>query len=71
MKLWIVKCRVRDLDKVRRFAVVAESMGKAYDQVVAAGVHPALHDSWSASGSPYEDVLEIGAGGDVGVGGLS
>ena len=74
LAVWVVTCRVVALDKIRRFAVAAGTMGEAYGIVKAALGDEggrAYHDEWRAWPSRHGLVIEIGSGGDVGVGGIT
>jgi len=77
--LWFVTARHRDTDRERRWVVVAAYLGQAYDRVVEAlRASPSSssgrredYDGWRAWPATSTLAVEVGAGGDVPVGGLS
>lgn len=70
-RLYIVSCTHDDTDKRRRFAVVADTGQAALLRVVDTIPDGPRHHEWRVVASEDYDVLEIGMGGDVPVGGLS
>jgi hypothetical protein len=75
--LWFVSARHRDTDRARRWVVVAACLGQAYDRLREAlrasprGERYGDHDAWRAWPATSPLAVEVGAGGDVGVDGLS
>jgi hypothetical protein len=73
-QLWVVTARHRDLDRVRRWIAIASSEEQAIDRLGAAlravGDDAGAHGDWRARRASAPAV-EVGAGGDVPVGGLA
>ena len=66
--LFVVSCTHVDTDRRRRFAVVAGDSTSAI--ALVARLLGGDLNQWRAQLGPYRSVLEIGLGGDVGIGGL-